>query len=1109
MSRLINYGIYASSRQRAEGDGDLAALPTARWYIASAELNSSNSAATTLSEPRGSTLKPDGTEFYIAGLNNSTASIAQITFETGYDFTTQTGEKFLDVSARDTEVSDVVLKSDGTKLYFVGVSGTNIIYQYSLSTPWDISTASYDFSSTANFTGNKIFWNSSGNFLYGVDQTTVYWHSLSTPWNIGTISQAGTLSLGPCTGADTIIQSVNLKPDGTELYIASIADTGIEGVEAANYVYHFSLRTAWFVGSAIFTGRYQDSTSDSIQDIWINPNTGTEMVKTANGSITTLDITLPNGYDDPVIFRSISATGTNSEGTDIFASPLAVQGFEESNWNSYFPSYRGKGQNFDYDSATATELVGTTLPVPESGTLLLAKDGCSTQIKRGPIGPVNSETVFIENTPTDINNASYDSVDFFVGSQDSIPQGLEFDPTGTKMYIVGRNTDSIYQYSLATPFDISTLSYDGVSLAVGSQDFDPSGVTFDNTGTKMYMVGDRTPAVFQYTLGSAYDLSTASYDGVQYNTEVAGDFEAMRDPQDVLFNNDGTRMYTLGSYYEYVEEHLLSTPYDISTATWSGVRLDTQGPERQGYGMAFNNTGERLFIVGTGARAVTQWSFTTAYDLSTASYDGIQFSVSSQDSGVHSVKFSSDGTKMYIVGVNSDRVHQYSVNGTVNGDEFRTQWTANISSLGLDSAPTQLCLVSLPRMFTSISPNESRLLAANLDIDFVSSTTTSYIGGINGRAVDLIAGDTVIPYDQGEPGDEIDVTASSIVPAESIQAITYTDVELNVSGQEPSASGITFNNDGSVFYITGYTFDRLVEYSMTTNYDLSTANNTGVTFSFFSQDSTPMDVAFNNDGTRLFMLGYSGNKVFQYDLSAPYDVSTIVYNDVFSDLFVSNLWGFEFSSDGTRMLVVPSSNEVYQFTLATPFDISDITLEFTFNSSQDFNIFDIAYSNSGARFYTVGHSGDVIYEYILSTPFDTSTATYDNVNFKLRNNGIYDPRSIAFSEDETVMFVLDDRDNVHEFIVTKPTTYNVTFSALPYAPSLLTIPARVVEHTAINKQEWVGDYISTTYRKVVSPDNRSIQGSLTLPSGATAVEMKYDLTKAGDGTRDTEGLTPP
>jgi hypothetical protein len=270
-----------------------------------------------------------------------------------------------------------------------------------------------------------------------------------------------------------------------------------------------------------------------------------------------------------------------------------------------------------------------------------------------------------------------------------------------------------------------------------------------------------------------------------------------------------------------------------------------------------------------------------------------------------------------------------------------------------------------------------------------------------------------------------------------------------------------------------------------------------------------MDVAFNNDGTRLFMLGYGGNKVFQYDLSAPYDVSTIVYNDVFSDLFVSNPWGFEFSSDGTRMLVVRSSNQVYQFTLATPFDISDITLEFTFNSSQDFNIFDIAYSNSGARFYTVGQSGDVIYEYILSTPFDTSTATYDNVNFNLRNDGIFGPRSIAFSEDETVMFVLDDSDYVHEFIVTKPTTYNVTFSALPYAPSLLTIPARVVEHTAINKQEWVGDYISTTYRKVVSPDNRSIQGSLTLPSGATAVEMKYDLTKAGDGTRDTEGLTPP
>ena len=38
------------------------------------------------------------------------------------------------------------------------------------------------------------------------------------------------------------------------------------------------------------------------------------------------------------------------------------------------------------------------------------------------------------------------------------------------MYVVGSSLDTVYQYALSTAWDVSTASYDSVSLSVSSQD---------------------------------------------------------------------------------------------------------------------------------------------------------------------------------------------------------------------------------------------------------------------------------------------------------------------------------------------------------------------------------------------------------------------------------------------------------------------------------------------------------------------------------------------------------------------------------------------------------------------------------------------------------------
>ena len=256
-------------------------------------------------------------------------------------------------------------------------------------------------------------------------------------------------------------------------------------------------------------------------------------------------------------------------------------------------------------------------------------------------------------TVSDISSATYDSVSFDTGSQDSGMNSLFFSTDGTKMFTAGHNNDTIYEYSLSTGFDLSTASYNSVSLSISSQDTFPKGLSFSPDGTKMYMSGDTNDNVYQYTLTSAWDLSTASYDSVSYNAHILLGC--------VEFNNDGTKMYTtyLGSP-QAIRQHTLSTAWDLSTASYDSVSFTVSSQESQPWGVCFNPEGTQMFVTGYASDKVHQYTLSTAFDLSTASYDSLYLDVVLQENRPTSIRFSTDGSKMFVLGYTSDDVYQYS-----------------------------------------------------------------------------------------------------------------------------------------------------------------------------------------------------------------------------------------------------------------------------------------------------------------------------------------------------------------------------------------------------------------------------------------------------------------
>jgi hypothetical protein len=257
----------------------------------------------------------------------------------------------------------------------------------------------------------------------------------------------------------------------------------------------------------------------------------------------------------------------------------------------------------------------------------------------------------------DIANASYDSVSVSVGTQDASPFDIQFKTDGTKFYIVGSSNDAIFQYSLSTAWDVSTASYESKSLSISGQETSPYSLRFKPDGTSVYVLGQGNDTIYQYDLTTAWDISTGSYASKSFS--VASQDAAARG---LHFKPDGTKVYIAGNTNDTVFQYSLSTAWDISTASYDSVSFSFSSQTTNPTALFFKPDGTEMFILGGfNSASVYKYTLSTAWDLSTASYSSVSFSVSSQDTSPFGIDFKyDDGLKMYISGATNDVIYQYS-----------------------------------------------------------------------------------------------------------------------------------------------------------------------------------------------------------------------------------------------------------------------------------------------------------------------------------------------------------------------------------------------------------------------------------------------------------------
>tara|TARA_A100001015_G_scaffold288897_1_gene360212 strand:+ start:291 stop:2732 length:2442 start_codon:yes stop_codon:yes gene_type:complete len=254
-----------------------------------------------------------------------------------------------------------------------------------------------------------------------------------------------------------------------------------------------------------------------------------------------------------------------------------------------------------------------------------------------------------EATPTFVDS-------FIIDSGERSPMGLAFNNDGTKMFVLGDDGNDVSEYSLTTGFDVLAypLAVNFVdSFSIASQDNDPMGLAFNNDGTKMFVVGNYGNDVNEYTLTTGFDVSSASFvDSFNVNSQDS-------DPRGLAFNNDGTKMFVVGARGYDINEYNLFTGFDLSSAYFVDS-FDVYNQEKFPQSLTFNNDGTKMFVIGSAGGEVHEYTLTTGFDVSSASFVD-SFNVNSQDTYPTDITFNNDGTKMFVLGLRGYDVNEYTL----------------------------------------------------------------------------------------------------------------------------------------------------------------------------------------------------------------------------------------------------------------------------------------------------------------------------------------------------------------------------------------------------------------------------------------------------------------
>ena len=154
----------------------------------------------------------------------------------------------------------------------------------------------------------------------------------------------------------------------------------------------------------------------------------------------------------------------------------------------------------------------------------------------------------------------------------------------------------------------------------------------------------------------------------------------------------------------------------------------------------------------------------------------------------------------------------------------------------------------------------------------------------------------------------------------------------------------------------------IAQYSLSEPFNIGSTVTLDENLVIFSQEQRPQGIKFNSDGTKVLVLGTHGDGVDVWDLTTPYDVTTLTLIDTKFTSIGDNPRGFDFNNDGTKMFVL-QIDELQEFSLSTPFDpntkgsAKTISIPAVSNTAHQ----GFAFNNDGRKMYVTRSKSCLLY----------------------------------------------------------------------------------------------------------------------------------------------------
>ena len=264
----------------------------------------------------------------------------------------------------------------------------------------------------------------------------------------------------------------------------------------------------------------------------------------------------------------------------------------------------------------------------------------------------NGYANFIASGDT-LSTSNYEIRRFDTSAQTTDPRDITFSNDGKKMFTVEQQTRSVFEYILSTPYNISTASF-VQSLSVSGQSSKPFKVKFNNDGSKMFIAGRGERKVFEYSLSTNFDISSASVTYTGNFIDVSPQLTSFLNG--LTFSPDGKIMIITEQAFG-LHQYSLNKSFDLSGGAnfirSAAVTTLLNGSTHNG--IVFNQSGTRLFMVDSQVNAVNQYTLSEGFNIATASFDG---GARDTETDASSIDFSPSGLRMYVAGID-DLVKEY------------------------------------------------------------------------------------------------------------------------------------------------------------------------------------------------------------------------------------------------------------------------------------------------------------------------------------------------------------------------------------------------------------------------------------------------------------------